>query len=47
MFLLQENKILPKLYEVLDGKVDRADVSMKITNEDRTFGALLSYHVSK
>ena len=44
--MLQENQILSQVKDVLDGVVDQVDIKMKITNEDRTFGALLSHHVS-
>ena len=45
-FMSQENGILSQVKDVLDGVVSKVDIDMKITNEDRTFGALLSYHVS-
>ena len=43
---MQENEIISQVKDVLDGVLDKMDIKMKITNEDRTFGALLSNHVS-
>lgn len=37
---------MSQVRDVLDGVVPKTDIKMKITNEDRTFGALLSYHIS-
>jgi len=39
--------VLEKSREVIEGRQKQIVLDMKITNEDRTFGATLSYFVSK
>ena len=46
LFFQQDYKILPQCQPVIDGTVDKVSISMLITNEDRTFGATLSYYIS-
>ncbi|XP_064627288.1 uncharacterized protein LOC135487499 [Lineus longissimus] len=39
-------KVLELAKDVIDGKAKECNINMPITNEDRTFGATLSYHIS-
>ncbi|XP_061171212.1 uncharacterized protein LOC133180759 [Saccostrea echinata] len=40
-------KVLEKCRDVIDGKQKSVTLNMNICNEDRTFGATLSYYISK
>lgn len=44
--LPQDYVVLEKCQDVIEGKKKQVVVDMDITNEDRTFGATLSYYVS-
>ena len=43
---VQDYVVLEKVKDVLEGRDKRVDINMSITNEDRTFGATLSYYIS-
>jgi hypothetical protein len=44
--LFQDYKLINMTKDVIDGKSKKCDINMMITNEDRTFGATLSYFIS-
>jgi glutamate synthase (NADPH/NADH) len=41
-----DQKVIALAQEVLDGRAERVEMSLKITNDDRTFGATLSNKIS-
>ncbi|KAJ8315663.1 hypothetical protein KUTeg_007813 [Tegillarca granosa] len=42
-----DNVLIEKCKDVIEGKTKQIKLNMNITNEDRTFGATLSYHISR
>ena len=42
-----EQDIIAQCMDVIDGKTDRVHIQTEIMNNCRTFGASLSYHISK
>ena len=43
---VQDYKVLELAKDVIEGKARNVDIKMPISNEDRTFGATLSYYIS-
>lgn len=46
-FCYQDNQVIELARDVLDGKEKHVSIELPICNEDRTFGATLSYEISK
>ena len=44
--ILQDYKVLEKARGVIEGQEKSVEIDLTITNEDRTFGATLSYYIA-
>lgn len=44
---LQDNEIIEKARDVIEGKSKTVTINTEIRNEVRTFGSTLSYHISR
>ena len=46
LYFRLEEKVVMKCKPVIEGKMQRINLDLKINNEDRAFGATLSYYIS-